>query len=512
MVNNPITAVWEITMGCNMRCKHCGSSCREPLPGELTTEEALKLCDELGEIGLKWVTLSGGEPTTRKDWTVIAERLNQNGVIPYIITNGWLFDENILEQAINAGISTIGFSIDGLQDTHDFIRRPGSYGKIMHALVLCRDKDINVTPITTINKKNLKELEDLKHVLISKGIKSWQVQMGFPMGNMSDHKSILLEPGDIDTVIDFAYQCMQEASIQIILADCFGYFNLKEMEIFEKIYGVTYSRQGCTAGKFSFGILHNGDILGCTSIRNPEFIEGNIKNTSLKAIWENPDSFSWNRNMRKEDLGGFCAKCRFGDRCLGGCATSKLTIGNSVYAENQYCSYNQTIKNRIKILDDKPTEELIAMSRNFAHKGYYQLAENALDIALERNGIDSDIELLNLYGYVSFKLGNYKTALEANEKVLQRIPNEAYALKGKGLCLTRMGNVEDGIYYLKKALSFTDETFMDPYYDLAIVLYENGRRAEAIAVIEEGRQKSLKFTEQSQSLYQELLSSDSNKS
>lgn len=58
----PVTAVWEITMGCNMRCDHCGSSCAEPLPDELTTEEALALCDDLKTVGLKWITLSGENP------------------------------------------------------------------------------------------------------------------------------------------------------------------------------------------------------------------------------------------------------------------------------------------------------------------------------------------------------------------------------------------------------------------------------------------------------------------
>lgn len=506
MVNNPVTAVWEITMGCNMRCKHCGSSCREPLSGELNTEEALKLCDAIGELGLQWITLSGGEPTTRKDWPLIADRLSQNGVIPNIITNGWLFDEELLESAINAGIATIAFSIDGLQETHDFMRRPGSYEKIMQALELCQNKNINVAPITTINKKNLNELEGLKQELIIRGVKSWQVQMGFPMGNLADHRHIVIEPEGIDTVIDFAYQCMQEGSIEVMLGDCVGYYNLKEIEIFKKRTGGSYSRQGCTAGKYTFGILHNGDILGCTSIRDQEFIEGNIKQTSLKNIWENPASFSWNRNMKKEKLGGFCGKCRFGDTCLGGCANSKLTTGGSIYAENQYCSYNHNLKNRIKLFIDKPTEELMAMGRNFAQKGYAQLAENTLDIALQRNETKNDTDLLNLYGYVNFRLGNYQTALEANEKVLQMEPHHVYALKGKGLCLVRMDNIEEGIKNLEKAVALTDDTFMDPYLDLAIILSENGRQDDAIAVIEAGRKKSLSFIEQSQALYRQLLS------
>ena len=66
------TGVWEITMACNMRCGHCGSSCAERLPDELTTDEALRLCDDLAELELKRITLSGGEPFLREDWYKIA--------------------------------------------------------------------------------------------------------------------------------------------------------------------------------------------------------------------------------------------------------------------------------------------------------------------------------------------------------------------------------------------------------------------------------------------------------
>ena len=47
-------AVWELTMKCNMRCQHCGSSCEDAMPDELTTEETLALCDDLKELGLSY--------------------------------------------------------------------------------------------------------------------------------------------------------------------------------------------------------------------------------------------------------------------------------------------------------------------------------------------------------------------------------------------------------------------------------------------------------------------------
>ena len=70
-----MTCVWEVTMACNMRCKHCGSSCSNALPGELSTFEALRFIDMCKDIGIQWISLSGGEPFVRKDLLYLIKRI-----------------------------------------------------------------------------------------------------------------------------------------------------------------------------------------------------------------------------------------------------------------------------------------------------------------------------------------------------------------------------------------------------------------------------------------------------
>ncbi len=504
MVYQPVTAVWEITMNCNMRCKHCGSGCHSALADELTTAEALKLCDDLGEMGLEWITLSGGEPTTREDWPLIAKRLNQNGVIPNMITNGWSLNEAAIDSAASSGINTIGISLDGLEETHDFIRKKGSFRRIMNALDLMREKGQMCGIITTINNLNIKELPNIKRTLIDKKVSGWQLQFGLPMGNMTKYCHLVIKPRQVNDIIDFAYTTMQEGKITIELADCIGYYNLKEKEIRNKNFKVDdYCWQGCPAGKYSFGILHNGDILGCASVRDQEYIEGNIRETPLKEIWASNHSFKWNRDMKKEYLTGFCKKCQYGHLCLGGCANARITMNNDLYDENRYCVYHTTInqlKRNFACIDD--LESLKSDAKACIKEQQYQLAEILLAKALKKD--TANVELLALYGYVSFMLGNYNDAKRVNQKVLHINPEDAYAHKGLGLSLCRLGEVDSGVAYLKKSIMLAGEDFMDPYYDLAVMLIENGRNDEALDIIEAGRQKSESFMEMSRELYEQL--------
>ena len=58
--HRPIYVVWELTLRCDQPCTHCGSRAGDARPDELDTEAALKVVDQLREIGTQEVVLIGG--------------------------------------------------------------------------------------------------------------------------------------------------------------------------------------------------------------------------------------------------------------------------------------------------------------------------------------------------------------------------------------------------------------------------------------------------------------------
>lgn len=501
MQYKPVTAVWEITMGCNMRCKHCGSSCSTALPDELTTEEALAVCDQIGKLGLKWITLSGGEPLTRKDWSLLAKQLVKNNVIPNMITNGWMVTADIVDLAKSSGIGTFAISLDGLKETHDYMRKAGAFDHVTAALDLLKEKQVTAGIITTVTQKNLPELPKLRDLLISKGVTVWQIQIGLPMGNFMNQNDLMLQPEDIDKIIEFCYETIHEPNLNIYPADCIGYYNQKEIQIRNKAYHSSKPVlwEGCTAGKRSFGILHNGDILGCTSIRDKSFIEGSLRKNTLREIWDDDKNFVWSRDLKKSLLKGLCQTCQYGDTCLGGCPNTRLTLNGDVHSENKYCSYNFA-RNKIgEMVQHTPAGELQILGESFMKKSQWQLADILLTKAMEQNA--KDIDMLNSHGYVNFMLGNYLTSIRSNEKAIELDPQNTYAYEGLGLSLAKNGNMEDGIRMLKKSAQLTDASYMDPYHDLAVLLMETGKIAEAHDVLDEAANKAADFPATNAKLY-----------
>jgi radical SAM protein with 4Fe4S-binding SPASM domain len=478
----PITAVWEITMGCNMRCGHCGSSCTTALPDELTTEEAFNVIDDMKRLGIQWITLSGGEPLTRKDWPELAARLTQSGIAPNIITNGWLLSEETVRTAQASGVQTISISLDGTKDTHDSIRKKGSFDRVVNAFRVLRKCGHISSANTTVTMQNIDQLEEIKAILIENEVDLWQLQIGLPMGNMAEKKEWVLPPEAVDTLLDFSFKTAMEGKIKVFPADCLGYFTAKEAWVRQISVGAENPVvwQGCNAGKRSFGLLHNGDVTGCTSIRDKEFIEGNIRDRSLAEIWNNPNGFQWSRDMKKSNLSGNCRECHYGEVCLGGCPNTRLTLNGNIESENPYCSYHLAMEEtRAKLAEYDDVAQLNQVVRSYVQEGKWQLASLAIQRTLELS--PEDVELLRLYGYVSFNLENYEVARDANLDALRHQPDDAYATKGLGLSLYKLGAVEEGLKHLEKVANSSSVEAIDACTDLAFVYGELGFHQAAAA-------------------------------
>jgi hypothetical protein len=86
--HRPIIAVWELTLRCDLACRHCGSRAGRARPNELTTTECLGLVEQLAALGVREVALIGGEAYLRDDWLDIVRAIRARGMLPTMTTGG----------------------------------------------------------------------------------------------------------------------------------------------------------------------------------------------------------------------------------------------------------------------------------------------------------------------------------------------------------------------------------------------------------------------------------------
>jgi len=194
----PRNVVWELTLACNLRCGHCGSRAGEARADELTTEEALRVAGELAALGAELVTLSGGEPTLRPDWDLIASALVERGVRVNLVTNGWTrteADATALARRVRAaGLSNVGVSLDGPEAIHDRVRGKGTFRRSRATLQRLVAEGVSVGVLTTIQRLNLNHLEETRAAAAEAGASMWRLQLGKPMGSLADRPDWTLAP------------------------------------------------------------------------------------------------------------------------------------------------------------------------------------------------------------------------------------------------------------------------------------------------------------------------------
>ncbi|MBN1696762.1 MAG: radical SAM protein [Spirochaetales bacterium] len=335
----PRYVVWELTLACNMRCAHCGSTAGVRREDELTLDQMYRCADELGELSCERLTLLGGEPLIHPHWPEVTKRLQQNKIRVNVITNGWtLTDERVCDKLKETGLTIVGISVDGMKRSHDKLRREGSFERIVRGMDLLKERGVSVAVCTVITSDSIRDLDGLYDLLIDKGVKVWQIQIASPLGRLEKDDPILIKPMQIKTLYDFFYKKRAlKGPIHIDLADDVGYYPPWEEGYLRNTRNNGLLWMGCHAGIQVLGIDSNGNIKGCQSLPStPEYLEGNIKEISLVTLWKNPDGFSYNRKFSMKQLSGYCAECTYGPICKAGCSSCAIAFTGNI-GDNPMC-------------------------------------------------------------------------------------------------------------------------------------------------------------------------------
>lgn len=333
----PRFCVWEITLACNASCVHCGSDAGRARNDELDREEALRLCGDLARLGVRRVTLSGGEPLMRPDWQDIARSLVECGVEADMISNGIALDETCARRIRALGLKGVTLSIDGTGDVHDELRGvKGAFSRALEAARLLLREGVPVGAVTQVNRRNLSLLPGIERALAEAGFQGWQIQLTMPMGRCEGDRDLVLGPEEVSGVIGFVVEAAGRRPFPVYAADNVGWMTRREPLIrsFARNSGRFF--HGCHAGLALIGISSRGDLRGCLSLP-PAFNEGSVRDRDLVDMWRDEDLFAYNRRFREEDLTGPCRSCPFRRVCRAGCTCLAYSTAGRV-SENAYCA------------------------------------------------------------------------------------------------------------------------------------------------------------------------------
>ncbi|MEH2057466.1 MAG: nif11-class peptide radical SAM maturase 3 [Nostoc sp.] len=340
-------AVWEITLKCNLACSHCGSRAGHERTKELSTEEAFDLVKQMAEVGIKEVTLIGGEAFLRPDWLEIAKAINEAGMLCGMTTGGYGISLETAHKMKEAGIRTVSVSIDGLEATHDQLRgRKGSWKYAFKTMSHLREVGISFGCNTQINRLSAPEFPHIYESIRDAGARAWQIQLTVPMGNAADNADMLLQPHELLDIYPMLARVARRAyqeGVQLQAGNNIGYYGPYERLLRGRGKEDEFSFwQGCGAGLSTLGIEADGAIKGCPSLPTTAYTGGNIREHALHDIIESAEELRFNLGAGTPEgtkhLWGFCKTCEYAELCRGGCSWTAHVFFDK-RGNNPYCHH-----------------------------------------------------------------------------------------------------------------------------------------------------------------------------
>ena len=281
----------SITSRCNRCCDFCyrQSSWQGK---DISFDDYKLIIEHAKDCGVQQIALGGGEPTLHPNFCEILKLTKENGIVPNYSTNGDNLDDNILliTQEYCGAIAVSAY--DDINKYESLIERLAKYNITVNLhLILRADKIKDYLNFLNNPPCWLKNINAI--IFLNYKPANGNKELCFK----NSDKKIIKEFFEVVTSFDYCGIGFDTCSIS---------FLCKHMLLDDSLYDF------CEAGRKSAYINENLDVYPCSFY----FAEGvNLKNDSLRSIWETSNSFVRHREILKQ----YDANCAMVESCRRGC-------------------------------------------------------------------------------------------------------------------------------------------------------------------------------------------------
>jgi radical SAM/SPASM domain protein of ACGX system len=328
---------WHITDKCDQRCEHCyifaasNNIQLSEMPWEniqCVLDNCMDMCGQLGRVPYFYIT--GGDPILHGDFWRLLELLNSRDISFSVMGNPCHLTREVCDMLKTYGCERYQLSIDGLRETHDGIRKPGSFDATLGKIQPIREAGIRSVVMTTVSATNVHEIPSVIDLVVEHGVNVFAFARYCPAGKDRDTH---IEPDEYRKLLDACwskFEMYKDSGTAFNLKDHLWTLYLHEKGLFSIPDGLDddmiYS--GCNCGISHLTILPNGDVCAC---RRMDSVVGNVFADRLV------DVFLCDDMDRYRDFGKFekCSKCELMRFCRGCPAVAYGYTHNSYGADPQ---------------------------------------------------------------------------------------------------------------------------------------------------------------------------------
>ena len=328
---------FHITDSCDQRCEHCyifseGHDKLVEMPFDKVIhviEQCREMCRQLDRLPYFFIT--GGDPILHSRFWDILEYLHENNIGFSILGNPFHLTDEVCKRLRRLGCETYQLSIDGMRETHDKIRKPGSFDTTIEKIGVLKRNCVEASIMTTVSGSNKDELLDIIDTVVEHKADSFNFARYCPT---SQEKSTHLTPDEYRDLLEKVWSKFEEhkdKGTTFGLKDHLwkpflyekGLFKLPEEIDESEIY------DGCHCTQSHITILPTGDVMACRRFEN---CIGNVFKENLIDIFRG-EKIERFRHLEKFEK---CSKCKLLRFCRG-CPAVAYGYTHDFYSADPQC-------------------------------------------------------------------------------------------------------------------------------------------------------------------------------
>ncbi|MGE5340943.1 MAG: radical SAM protein [Candidatus Omnitrophota bacterium] len=337
----PLSIQFRVSDSCMRNCVYCNIQTRPHETMNLIPLERWdQLAQEVKEMDLSSVLLSGGDPFIHPDIIEIIHCFIKRGIHPFVSTKSFISKETA--QTLNAvGLKKIQVSIDApIASICDFLTQsPGYFDQITQTIKNVQEANINVSTNTVITSYNVLLIPQLVRMLNDRGIKQVKMsQYARTLYNNHDN-SYFLSGKSIEWLNNELEKLKGELpELSINFGYVPDYATSSDIEMKKKNFS---DRALCSGCIWAFVVSGDGRVIPCDEIPlTHDNVIGDVRTQSLQEIWDSPRALRYTSPPRDFFSGTACFECPDFEAChqgKGRCYRDALKAYDSLFAPTPLC-------------------------------------------------------------------------------------------------------------------------------------------------------------------------------
>lgn len=341
---------WHITHACDQRCRHCYlfNSAEQSSPGPkiLNWESCARILDDLVLTANRWNTysvlvLTGGDPLLHPHFFRLLRYARQRNVSSlYILGNPFHLDRSTARNLAECGVTSYQISLDGMQQTHDALRRRGSFDESLRAVAILREAGIHTTIAFTLSRINRHELLDVMRLAADLQVGSFGFDLLTPTGRGQALSDQILTPAELRETFRQVATLEQDLAQRGVPTRWGRKANLWRLWLYElgKLNKETLAQAvaqgeflgGCAIGEPFLTIQADGTVLPCPRLPIPI---GRMPDDTISQILTGSELL---KRFRLASSYQKCSKCPLVVVCRG-CPAHAYSLTNDPFAPDPQC-------------------------------------------------------------------------------------------------------------------------------------------------------------------------------